>query len=68
MNGQRCIRGMRLTRAPGCGGRGAGIRTGMTAFGTNPELEPVDIQQALAFAAANFEDSATERTESAPLD
>jgi len=59
MNGQPCIRGMRLT-----------VRRVVEAvsFYPNrddllrnyPELEPEDIRQALAFAAANLEDSATE--------
>jgi uncharacterized protein (DUF433 family) len=55
MNGQPCIRGMRLT-----------VRRVVEAvalypnrddlFRNYPELEPEDIQQALAFAAANLED------------
>jgi uncharacterized protein (DUF433 family) len=59
MNGQPCIRGMRLT-----------VRRVVEAvamypnradlFRNYPELEPDDVQQALAFAAANLEDSATE--------
>ena len=59
MNGQPCIRGMRLT-----------VRRVLEAvalypnrddlFRNYPELEPDDIQQALAFAAANPEDSAAE--------
>jgi uncharacterized protein (DUF433 family) len=59
MNGQPCIRGMRLT-----------VRRVVEAvalypnrddlFRNYPELEPEDIQQALAFAAANLEDSAAE--------
>jgi uncharacterized protein (DUF433 family) len=59
MNGQPCIRGMRLT-----------VRRVLEAvalypnrddlFRNYPELEPDDIQQALAFAAANLEDSAAE--------
>src|SRR6266508_3691586 len=58
MNGQPCIRGMRLT-----------VRRVVEAvalypnredlFRNYPELEPEDIQQALAFAADNLEDSAT---------
>jgi uncharacterized protein (DUF433 family) len=61
MNGQPCIRGMRLT-----------VRRVLEAvalypnrddlFRNYPELEPDDIQQALAFAAANLEDSAAEST------
>lgn len=59
MNGQPCIRGMRLT-----------VRRVVEAvtlypkrdelFRNYPEIEPEDIQQALEFAAANLEDSAAE--------
>jgi uncharacterized protein (DUF433 family) len=59
MNGQPCIRGMRLT-----------VRRVVEAvalypnrddlFRNYPELEPEDLRQALAFAAANLEDSAAE--------
>ena len=59
MNGQPCVRGMRLT-----------VRRVVEAvalypdrddlYRNYPELEPEDIQQALAFAAANLEDSAAE--------
>jgi uncharacterized protein (DUF433 family) len=59
MNGQPCIRGMRLT-----------VRRVVEAislypdradlFRNYPELEPEDLRQALAFAAANVEDSAEE--------
>jgi len=59
MNGQPCIRGMRLT-----------VRRVVEAvelytnrddlFRNCPELEPDDVRQALAFSAANLEDSATE--------
>jgi uncharacterized protein (DUF433 family) len=59
MNGQPCIRGMRLT-----------VRRVVEAVATypsredlfrnHPELEPEDVQQALAFAAANLEDHAVE--------
>ncbi len=59
MNGQPCVRGMRLT-----------VRRVVEAVATYPnredlfrnypELEPVDVQQALAFAAANLEDSAAD--------
>ena len=61
MNGQPCIRGMRLT-----------VRRVLEAvalypnrddlFRNYPELEPDDVQQALAFAAANLEDSAAAST------
>jgi len=59
MNGQPCIRGMRLT-----------VRRVVESVAlyhnrddllrNYPELEPEDIQQALAFAAANLEDSAVD--------
>ena len=59
MNGQPCIRGVRLT-----------VRRVVEAvalypnrddlFRNYPELDHADVQQALAFAAANLEDSATE--------
>ena len=59
MNGQPCIRGMRLT-----------VRRVVEAaalypnrddlFRNYPELEPEDLRQALAFAAANLEDAARE--------
>ena len=59
MKGQPCIRGMRLT-----------VRRVVEAvaiypnrddlFRNYPELEPEDVRQALAFAAASLEDSATE--------
>ena len=59
MNGQPCIRGLRLT-----------VRRVVEAVATYPdredlfrnypELQPEDVQQALAFAAANLEDSAAE--------
>ena len=58
-NGQPCVRGMRLT-----------VRRVVESVSlypnrddllrNYPELEPEDIQQALAFAAANLEDSAAE--------
>jgi len=61
MNGQPCIRGMRLT-----------VRRVVEAvalypervdlFRNYPELEPEDLRQALAFAAANLEDNAVETT------
>ncbi len=59
MNGQPCIRGMRLT-----------VRRVIEAVGlypdradlfrNYPDLDLEDVQQALAFAAANLEDSAAE--------
>ena len=59
MNGQPCIRGMRLTvhrvvEAVAIYPDRADL------FRNYPELEPDDVQQALAFAAANLEDSAAE--------
>ncbi len=60
MSGQPCIRGMRLT-----------VRRVLEAIATYPdrvelfreypELEPEDLQQALAFAAASLEDRFVER-------
>jgi uncharacterized protein (DUF433 family) len=59
MNGQPCIRGLRLT-----------VRRVVEAvamypdredlFRNYPELQPEDVQQALAFAAASLEDRAAE--------
>ncbi len=59
MNGQPCIRGMRLT-----------VRRVVEAaamypdradlFRNYPELESEDVRQALAFAAANLEDYAVD--------
>jgi uncharacterized protein (DUF433 family) len=59
MNGQPCIRGMRLT-----------VRRVIEAasiypnrddlFRNYPELDPEDVRQALAFAAESLEDSAVE--------
>ncbi|MBV9264816.1 MAG: DUF433 domain-containing protein [Acidobacteriaceae bacterium] len=59
LNGQPCIRGMRLS-----------VRRVVEAIATfpnredlfrnYPELEPDDVTQALAFAAANLEESAAE--------
>ncbi len=59
VNGQPCVRGMRLA-----------VRRVVEAVAYNPdrndlfrnypELEPDDVQQALAFAAANLEDTARE--------
>jgi uncharacterized protein (DUF433 family) len=59
MNGKPCIRGMRLT-----------VRRVVEAFSiypnrvdlfrNYPELEPEDVRQALASAAANLEDWAAE--------
>jgi uncharacterized protein (DUF433 family) len=59
MNGQPCIRGMRLA-----------VRRVVEAvslypdradlFRNYPELEPDDVRQGLAFAAANLEDGAME--------
>jgi uncharacterized protein (DUF433 family) len=59
MNGQPCVRGMRLT-----------VRRVIEAiaaypnrsdlFRNYPELEPEDVRQALEFAAANLKDRATQ--------
>ena len=61
LNGQPCIRGMRLT-----------VRRVIEAvalypdradlFRNYPDLEPEDIRQALAYAAANLADEVTETT------
>lgn len=61
MNGQPCIREMRLT-----------VRRVLEAMATYPdrdelfreypELEPEDLQQALAFAAASLDDKLVELT------
>jgi uncharacterized protein (DUF433 family) len=61
MNGQPCIRGMRLT-----------VRRVLEAMATYPdrdelfreypELEPEDLHQALAFAAASLDDKLVELT------
>jgi uncharacterized protein (DUF433 family) len=61
MNGQPCIRGMRLT-----------VRRVVEAvalypnrddlFRNYPEVDQQDLHQALAFAAANLEDTARETT------
>jgi uncharacterized protein (DUF433 family) len=55
MNGQPCIRGMRLTvrRVLEALRRYPDRRELFTEY---PELEEEDIQQALAFAAANLDD------------
>jgi uncharacterized protein (DUF433 family) len=59
MNGQPCVRGMRLT-VGGVVEAVALYPNWDDLFRNYPELEPEDIQQALAFAAANLEDSAAE--------
>ncbi len=59
MNGQPCIRGLRLTV-------GRVVQAVATypnredLFRNYPELQPEDVQQALAFAAATLEDRAAE--------
>jgi len=65
MNAQPCIRGMRLT-----------VRRVVEAVALDPnrddlfrnylELEPDDVGQALAFVAANLEDSGSESTAACP--
>ena len=59
MNGQPCVRGMRLTvrRVVESVSVYADPRE---LYRNYPELEPEDVRQALAFAAANLEDSALE--------
>ena len=59
MNGQPCIRGMRL-RVRRVVGAVALYPNRHDVLRNYPELEPDDVQQALAFAAANLEDSAPE--------
>jgi uncharacterized protein (DUF433 family) len=59
MNGQPCIRGMRLTARRVVEAVALYPDRG-DLFGNYPELEPDDVQQALAYAAANLEDSADE--------
>jgi uncharacterized protein (DUF433 family) len=59
MNGQPCIRGMRLT-ARRVVEAVAIYPNRDDLFRNYPELEPEDVRQALAFAAANLEDSAAE--------
>ncbi|MBV9759594.1 MAG: DUF433 domain-containing protein [Acidobacteriaceae bacterium] len=57
MNGQPCIRGMRLTVRRVV--EAAALYPDRDELLRNyPELEPDDIQQALAYAAANLEDRA----------
>ncbi len=59
MNGQPCIRGMRITVRRVVEAVAAyPDRNGL--FRNYPELDSEDIRQALAFAAANLEDSALE--------
>jgi uncharacterized protein (DUF433 family) len=59
MNGQPCIRGMRLTARRVVEAL-AVYPNREDLFRNFPELEPEDVSQALAFAAANLEDSAEE--------
>ena len=61
MNGQPCIRGMRLTLRRVV--EAVALYPDRNDFLRNyPELEAEDIRQALAFAAASLEDRATEST------
>jgi uncharacterized protein (DUF433 family) len=59
MNGQPCIRSLRLTVRRVVEGV-AVYPDREDLFRNYPELEPEDVRQALAFAAANLEDRATE--------
>ena len=59
MNGQPCIRGMRLTVRRVVEAV-ALYPERMDLFRNYPQLEEEDVRQALAFAAANLEDSASE--------
>ena len=57
MNGQPCIRGMRLTVRRVV--EAVSVHTDQRdLFRNYPELEPEDVRQALAFAAAILEDTA----------
>ena len=59
MNGQPCIRGMRLTVRRVV--EEVSLHTDRAdLFRNYPELDPEDVRQALAFAAASVEDEATE--------
>ena len=59
VNGQPCIRGMRLTVRRVV--EAAAMYPDRTdLFRNYPELEPEDVRQALAFAAANLEDYAVD--------
>lgn len=58
MNGQPCIRGMRLTVRRVVEAV-ATCPNGADLFRNYPELEPEDVPQALEFAAASLEDRAT---------
>ena len=61
MNGQPCIRGMRLTVRRVLEAMATCLdRT--TLFAEYPELEPEDLQQALAFAAASLDDKVIDLT------
>lgn len=55
MNGQPCIRGMRLTVRRVLEAM-ATYPDQATLFAEYPELEPEDLQQVLAFAAASLDD------------
>jgi uncharacterized protein (DUF433 family) len=59
MNGQPCIRSLRLTVRRVVEGV-AVYPDREDLFRNYPKLEPEDVRQALAFAAANLEDRATE--------
>ena len=56
MNGQPCIRGMRLTVRRVVVKPLRSTPTVTTFFRNYPELDAEDVRQALAFAAANLED------------
>ena len=59
MNGQPCIRGMRLTVRRVVEAV-ATYPSRVDLFRNYPELEPEDVRQALEFAAANLENQATD--------
>jgi uncharacterized protein (DUF433 family) len=59
MNGQPCIRGMRLTARRVIEALSV-YPNRDDLFRNYPELEPEDVRQALAFVAANLENGAPE--------
>lgn len=59
MNGQPCVRGMRLTVRRVLEAVSA-YRTWEAVMAEYPELEPEDIRQALEYAATNLDDRVIE--------
>jgi uncharacterized protein (DUF433 family) len=65
MNGQPCIRGLRLTVRRVI--EAVAVYTDRADLFRNcPELEPEDVRQALPFAAANLEDRAAAIKDASP--